>query len=132
MVDRKTRYCLYNCNYHAVWIPKHNRHILIGKIKNTLEQLLGSIATSMEIKILGMEVMPDHVHLFFSAPPRISPSSAVNAFKGVSARMLRMRYPEIKKTMNKGLWTRTYYIGTAGDVSAKAILRYIEEQETHA
>ena len=50
-------------------------------------------------------------------------------FKGVSARWLRERFPELKKLVSKdALWTRTYYIGTAGHVSSETIRKYIEEQ----
>jgi putative transposase len=74
-----------------------------------------------------VEVMPDHVHLFVSAPPRMSPADLVNMFKGVSARWLRDRFPSLKK-LGDALWTRTYYVGTAGTVTAETIKKYIANE----
>ncbi|WP_369910851.1 transposase [Meiothermus sp. QL-1] len=65
--------------------------------------------------VLGMEVMPDHVHLFLSVPPRWAPS-----------RILRRR--------GKGgghLWTPSFYVGSAGNISAQTIQRYIESQRKY-
>jgi len=129
MKERKTRYAIYNINYHIVWIPKYRRAILKGKIKEELLNLFESVAKGNQIQIIQAEIMPDHVHLFVSAPPRLSPAKVVNMFKGVSARWLRERFPELKKLVSKdALWTRTYYIGTAGHVSSETIRKYIEEQ----
>jgi putative transposase len=129
MIERATRYAIYNCNYHLVWIPKYRKSFLIGDVKQELLNLFDSIAKSQEMEVLSSEVMPDHIHLFVSAPPRLSPAEIVNVFKGVTARMLRMKFPKLKSLVQDGLWTRTYYIGTAGTVSAETIKRYIEMQE---
>lgn len=116
----KTRYAHYNINYHLVWIPKYRKPILVGGVKETLEKTLNE--ASKEIKILSLNIQPDHVHCFVSAPPRMSPSSIVNILKGVSSRRIREKYPHLNFK-----WTRTYYVGTAGRVSAETIKRYIEE-----
>lgn len=131
MNERKKRYAVYNCNYHLVWIPKYRRKALRNVVKDELLRLFASIAESQEIQILSTEVMPDHIHLFVSAPPRLSPSDIVNVFKGVTARMLRMKFPELKKVYSEGLWTRSYYVGTAGNISAETIKNYIANQEAN-
>ena len=74
MSERKTRYSIYNCNYHLVWIPKYRRPVLIGEVRDELLSLFPSIAESFGVEVLASEVMDDHVHLFISAPPRISPA----------------------------------------------------------
>lgn len=121
----KTRYACYNINYHLVWIPKYRKKILVGQIKADLEVAIHEIAEKLEIKIEGMEVMPDHIHLFVSAPPRYSPAKLVNAFKGAASHRLRNKYPDLKSLPS--MWTKTYYVGTDGNVSAETIKRYIEE-----
>lgn len=89
--------------------------------------MFGVVAKQNDMEVLQAEIMPDHVHLFVSAPPRYSPAEIVNMYKGISARWLRDRFPELKK-LGDSLWTRTYYIGTAGHVSSETIRRYIESQ----
>lgn len=128
MNTKTTRYAHYNINYHFVWIPKYRRKILTGEVSKGFEELLWKICKEREVEILSLSVQPDHVHLFVSAPPRHAPSELVNTLKGYTSRYLRQRFPELKKlTGNEGLWTRTYYVGTAGAVSAETIQRYIEE-----
>lgn len=118
---------MYNINYHMVWIPKYRKRVLTEEVKAEMQKLFTNVANQNDMEILAAEVMPDHIHLFVSAPPRLSPSDVVNMFKGVSARWLRARFPELKD-LGDALWTRTYYVGTAGTVTKETVRRYIEEQ----
>lgn len=128
MDARKTRYSVYNLNYHLVWIPKYRRPVLTGEVRDRLLEIFQTVAKQNGMEILAVEVMPDHVHLFVSAPPRHSPAWVVNAFKGTSARWLREWFPHLRSEIRGRLWTRTYYVGTAGTVSAETVRRYIEAQ----
>jgi putative transposase len=121
----KTRYAHYNINYHLVWIPKYRSQVLVGPIKADLEGYIKEIAEKMGCQITALEVQPDHVHLFLTAPPRYSPANLINAFKGATSKRLRNKYPYLKTLPS--MWTKTYYAGTAGNVSAEVIKRYIEE-----
>lgn len=122
---KKTRWSHYNLNYHFAWIPKYRRKILVGSIAEELERILRNTAKQHGIEILALSIQPDHVYLFVSAPPRFSPAEIANLFKGVSARKLLEKFPELRT--KEGLWARSYYVGTAGDVSEETIRRYIEE-----
>jgi len=114
-MNKKTRYAHYNINYHFVWIPKYRRACL-DKYKEKLEEVLRTCNPDFEI--LALEIQPDHVHCFLSAPPRYSPSEIVNVLKGASSHYLGSCFVG---------WTRTYYVGTAGSVSSETIKRYITE-----
>lgn len=129
MKTRKTRYSVYNLNYHLVWIPKYRKPVLKGKIAQGLKELFQTSAKPKDVELLAIEVMPDHIHVFVSAPPRYSPAELVNIFKGVSSRRLREKYPALKSKIPKNLWTRTYYAGTAGTVTTQTIKKYIKEQK---
>ena len=48
--------------------------------------------------------------------------------KGVSSRALRDEFSELKKMPS--LWTRSYFVSTAGNVSSETVKRYVEEQKT--
>jgi len=104
---------------------------LVGPVRDELLALFDSIALTQGVKLLATEVMDDHVHIFVSAPPRLSPAELVNSFKGVTARMLRMHFPALKKSCAKGLWTKTYYVGTVGAVTEETIRKYVEMQKAH-
>lgn len=111
--------------YHLVWITKYRKRILIGEVAERMKGIFQEIASERDIIIKGAEVMPDHVHLFVSAPPQYSPSLLINWFKGISARQYNFRF---KKPLIK--WTGAYYVGSAGTVTAETIRRYIEEQKS--
>ncbi|WP_027718849.1 IS200/IS605 family transposase [Desulfovirgula thermocuniculi] len=127
MKTKKTRYAHYNINYHFVWIPKYRRKILVGPVAEELERLIRKVCDEREVEVLSLSIQPDHVHLFVSAPPRHAPSVLINTIKGYTSRYLRQKFPELSKQTGPRLWTRTYYVGTAGTVSAETIQRYIAE-----
>ena len=129
---RHTSGCVYQTAYHIVWRPVYRRDVLKEPVKSTLENLLHAIAHQHGMEILAVDVQPDHVHLFVSFPPALSISNAVKLLKGISARQLRLAFPELKKrTRSARLWAPSFYVGTAGHVSADTIKQYIEAQEQH-
>jgi len=127
---RSTRHAVYNINYHLVWIPKYRKNILVGEVESRLKEIFQDTAKQYGFDILGMEIMPDHIHLFVSAPPRWSPAEIVKKFKGISGSKLFLEFPELRKELRKGkIWTRAYYVGTAGTVTAETIRKYVDEQK---
>lgn len=129
---KTTRHATYFTNYHMVWIPKYRRKILTGNVALAVEESLQTVAQEKEWEIIALEVMPDHVHLFVSAPPKYAPAEIVKAFKGWSARRVLMAFPNLAQKTGRGtLWAPSYYVGTAGNVSAETIWHYIEECQDH-
>ena len=131
---RKCRcaHCVYIINYHLVWIPRYRKKILVEPIATRLKQLFREIATQYGFEILADEALrvPDHVHLFVSAPPKFAPAQVVRLFKGITSRRLTREFQQIRRAYwgpNATLWAEGYYVGTAGHVSAETIRRYIEE-----
>ena len=125
------RTCVDNVNYHIVWSAKYRKPVLINGIDQTLKKLMTQIAKDKSFVIRAMEIMPDHVHVFVSAHPKISPSYIVKLLKGISGRLLLLYYPEPKQQLWKGnLWNSSYYLETVGSVSEEAIRTYIETQKT--
>jgi putative transposase len=103
---------------------------LIPPIDEAVKGLLQEICDKYGFEIKGLEVMPDHIHLFISVPPAQAVAVAVKLVKGTSARMLFVRFSQLKKRLWGGhLWNPSYYVGTAGHVSSETIQRYIERQK---
>lgn len=113
--------------YHFIWCPKRRKKILIDNVERRLKQIIEEVAKERYIKILACEIMPDHVHLFVSAYPTVSPNSLIRWFKGRTSRLLRKEFPELLKLPS--LWTRSYFVSTAGTVSTQTIQQYIESQK---
>jgi putative transposase len=124
------RTCVYNVNYHIVWSTKYRRKVLTEEITEYLRELFQEIATAKEFEVVIIEVGEmDHVHVFASAHPKVCPSYIVKMLKGISGRLLFLKYPEIKtKLWNGRLWNSSFYIETIGSISEEAIKKYIEKQ----
>ena len=127
---RTSSHCIWNLNYHFIWIPKYRKPILgHPKLKYVLEQILRGQSEARGWKILALEINPDHLHLFLSAPPIYCPSEMANVLKGNSSRQLRLCFPYLKQMIRKSLWAKGYYVSTAGYISQEQVRRYIEEQK---
>ena len=113
-------------NYHIVFCPKYRRKLLVDAVKSRLESLVKEVSAENKWDILAMEVMPDHVHLFVSADTKTKPHMVVKRFKGRTSRFLREEFRDLRKMPT--LWTRSYFLSTAGNVSAATIRKYIEQQ----
>lgn len=125
----KASSAVFNINYHIAWCTKYRRKALNPDIRASLENILRTICDARGWEILEVQAMEDHIHLFLSTSPFESPMNIVKVLKGVSAKQLFRQHPEIRNVLKKGhLWSPSYYVGTAGHVSAEAIERYIQEQ----
>ncbi|MFW6026302.1 MAG: IS200/IS605 family transposase [Candidatus Woesearchaeota archaeon] len=126
------RTCVYNVGYHVVFTTKYRKLVLVNEIESRLKEILYQVAEDKEFIIETMEIMPDHIHLFLSSHPKLSPSYIVKMSKGISGRLLLKEFPQLKKRLYKGhLWNKSYYVETIGSISEDAIKKYIEKQKTN-
>ena len=127
---RYNRNCVYQIAYHVVWCPKYRKAILCGPIAKEVERLIEEICGNNGWSVIAKEIQPDHIHLFVTMPPAIAVATGVKLLKGITARRLFQQFPSLKKRLWGGhLWSPSYYVGTAGNVSAQTIRRYIERTE---
>lgn len=127
---RTTRHSVYQTAYHIVWIPKYRRAILTGPVAERARTVLEEVARRYGWPLLSLEVQPDHLHLFVSIPPTTAVSEAVKLLKGISARKLLVEFPQLRRLVRRDdLWAPSYYVGSAGQVSADTIRRYIERAQ---
>jgi len=127
MDTQHTKHVTYKLAYHFVWCPKYRKKILVGKLAIFVEQELRRICEARQWSIGALNVQPDHVHLFLSTPPSIAPSEITRQLKGATARRVFQHFPEVKKFLWGGaFWSRSYYVGSVGDMSMETVLKYIE------
>jgi putative transposase len=93
-------------NYHLVWKPHYSKKVMVSPVEARLKELLLEIAVQYEFEILPVEVtpalaagasVPDHVHLFVSAPPKFSPAEMVGLFKGIILRRLKKEFESLRR-----------------------------------
>ena len=128
----ETRTSVYDFHFHLVFVTKYRKSIFdTNEKQEELKTLMSSFAEKNGSIIEDIEVMPDHVHLILSFPPKFAPSSIVKSFKGASAREWFKLHPEDKQKLYKGhLWAPSFLMQTIGIVSQEAIAEYIENQIT--
>ena len=113
-------------NYHFVWIVRRRRKVLTGSVKQRLEVLIKGTARELDCEVLNLAIEPEHVHLFINCPPTLAPSDLMHRIKGRSARFLRLEFPELMRLPS--MWTRAYFVSTAGNVASSTIAKYIDTQ----
>lgn len=114
--------------YHFVWCPKYRRKVLNDKIQKRLRELIHDKANDLGCKIIALETMPDHVHLFIEGKPIMTPNYIIGQIKGYTSHCLREEFPELRKRLPT-LWSRSYFVSTHGHVSDSLIKKYIAEQK---
>ena len=128
---RKNAASVYNLNLHFVWCPKYRKPVLTGAVEARLKELLHEKAAELQVEIEGLEVMPDHVHMFIATDPTHALQFLANQFKGYTSRVLRQEFAHLRSQL-PSLWSRSYYVGAAGTVTDATIRRYIEQQKTRS
>ena len=126
---RKTKTTVSLINYHFVFCPRYRRKVfLIPNVEERFKHMVKYICEEMDIEIIAIECDKDHTHIFLNCLPTLSPSDIMQKIKGVTSRVLREEFPELKKMPS--LWTRSYFVSTAGNVSSETIKKYVENQKT--
>lgn len=122
---------VYSLQYHIVWVTKYRKRIFIGDIESEVKSYLIQTLKSLDMNIIAMEIMPDHIHLLVDCKPQLKLSDAIKVLKGNTARWLFMQHPEIKKQLWGGhLWNPSYFVATVSDRTLYQIKQYIDNQRT--
>ena len=127
---RTTETTVYCCRYYIIFCPKYRRKVLSEPITERFKQIVMSMQQEQNFYVLGMEVMPDHVHLLLDIDPTIGVNVVVARIKGKTAHILNREFPELTRKLPT-LWTRSKFIATVGSVSLEVVKKYIEEQKTN-
>ena len=119
----------WECKYHIVFIPKYRRKAIFGEIRRDLADVFHSLARQKESLIEEGHLMPDHVHMMISIPPKYAVSQVVGYIKGKSAIHIARTYSGRKKNfVGQHFWARGFFASTVGR-DEKVIREYIRHQE---
>ncbi|MCT8140473.1 IS200/IS605 family transposase [Anaerobacillus sp. CMMVII] len=125
---RKTNTTVSLINYHFVFCPRYRRKIFLQtNVEERFKELVREICADLEIIIVALECDKDHTHMFLNALPTLSPADIMAKIKGVTSKKLREEFPHLQHLPS--LWTRSYFVSTAGNVSSETIKQYVENQK---
>ncbi|MBQ9046639.1 MAG: IS200/IS605 family transposase [Solobacterium sp.] len=128
-IYRHTKTTVSFINYHFVFCPRYRRKIFnIHGVEARFKDLVYEVCEEHQINILAMECHADHVHMFVSALPDMSIPEIMRLVKGSTSLKLRQEFSALQAMPS--LWTRSYFVSTAGNVSSETIKWYVETQKT--
>ena len=117
------------CKYHIVFTPKYRRKMIYNQLKMDIRDILKQLCSYKGVEIIEGHLMPDHIHMLVSIPPKMSVSSFMGYLKGKSAMMIFEHHGELRyKLDRRNFWATGYYVSTVG-LNEATIRKYIKEQE---
>ena len=84
------------CKYHIAFTPKYRRKVIYNQYRSSLGEIFRRLCSYKGVEIIEGHLMPDHVHMLVSIPPRISISSFMGDLKGKSALMMFDKHANLK------------------------------------
>ena len=127
----KNRHSCFLLQYHLVLITKYRHPVITGKLEARLKEYTAAYFAQRDMPVTAFELMPDHIHILFDAPPQINLADFVNAFKSASSRRMRAEFPDHLSSYywKPYFWSLSYYIGTVSERSTAAVKEYILHQK---
>ena len=119
----------WECKYHIVFIPKYREEAIFGQIRKYLGEKFHSLAKQKESTIEEGHLMPDHVHIMISIPPKYAASHVMGFIKGKSAIHIARTYAGRKRGfVAQHFCAGGYFVSTLGR-DEQVIREYIRHQE---
>ncbi len=120
----------WDCKYHVVFIPKYRQKVIYGKLRKELGSVFHELARRRGLKIEEGHLMPDHVHMCVSIPPKQQVSQAVGYLKGKSAITIARQFRGKQRNFRgESFWARGYFVSTVG-LDEAMVRQYIRDQES--
>ena len=113
--------------YHIVWATRDRLPVIDEATEAVVRRVLVFEARERGWLVHGIGVMPDHVHLAISIPPRVAVAEAVRALKSTSSHQLARRS---EKSEWCG-WQGEYGVLSFGERSLEDVLGYLRDQKAH-
>ena len=117
----------WDCKYHVVIVPKYRKKRLFGKFRSRIGQIVRELCQQKSIEMLEGHLMPDHIHMCLSIPPKYSVAFALGFLKGKSAVRIHREVLKIKRVSGLHFWSRGYCVSTVG-LDEATIIKYIRDQ----
>lgn len=115
---------------HLVFITKYRHPVFTSTHLDRCEQIMRDVCADFEAELVEFNGEDNHVHLLVHFPPKVTLSKLVNSLKGVSSRLLRKEFEDLRVAYWKGvrLWSGSYFAGSAGGPPLSVVRQYIEQQ----
>ena len=113
--QHQQNHATWECKYHVVFIPKYRKKVIFGVIKKRLGDVFHELARRRESKIEEGHLMPDHVHMLISIPPKYSVAEVIGFMKGKSSIWIAQNVErKARNFTGHKFWARGYFVSTVG------------------
>jgi putative transposase len=110
-----------------IFCPKYRAAIIDSGWEGRLHKYLAAIVQNHQHKLIAVNGMPDHVHLFVGMKPGQSPSDLMRIVKGDSSEWInKEKFTTVKFNWQEGFGAFSY---SAWDVDK--IYKYVMNQKEH-
>lgn len=120
MKYKSNKNVVYSCKYHVVFCPKYRYPVLVDGVDIRLKELIQQTCKRINVEMIEIEIMPDHVHILMEIDPQFDINKAIKQIKGYSSCILRNEFPWLNSKI-PSLWTNSYFVSV--------IKQYIENQK---
>ena len=109
-----------------VFAVKYRKALIAKEWKDKLHQYITGIIQSNQHKMLCINSMPDHIHIFIGMRPTQSMSSLIQNVKTESSKWIKEQ-----KLCSNFAWQEGYGAFSYSKSHVSNVIRYIEKQEQH-
>jgi putative transposase len=118
----------WDCKYHVVFVRKYRKKELYGKLRRHIGPILQDLYRQKGVEVVEGHVMPDHIHVCLSIPPKYSVSRVIGFLKGKSAVRIHRNLLGERRLTGLHFWATGYCVSTVG-LDEETIKQYIRDQE---
>jgi len=118
---------------HLEWCTKY-RYCMFRKEeqKNLASACIRRAASLHGIKIIELQVMPEHVHVVVEVSLTWAASKVLQILKGLSAKLFFMKNPKARLRLPKGhLWSEGKFAASLGFIQVDVARAYVRSQVEH-
>ena len=128
---RTGRHCCFLLHAHLVFVTKYRHPVFTDTHLRRMEEIFRDVCADFECELVEFNGEANHVHLLVNFPPKVALSKLVNSLKGVSSRLLRKEFEDIRLSYWQGvrLWSGSYFAGSVGGAPMTVLRQYIEQQD---
>ena len=117
----------WKCYYHIVWATKNRQPVIIPAYEPIIVGAIEAKCEEMDVSLLTVNMVSDHIHVAASIPPSISISKWVGIVKGVTARAINTSFERDTRFH----WQAGYGVMSFGETALDKVKEYIVNQKQH-
>lgn len=115
--------------YHVVWATRGRLPIIDADREEMIRRSIRTTCAEHGAPIHAIGVMPDHIHLAVSVPPRVALAAFLHALKGSSSHLVN--HVGAEKGRDTFGWQPEYGVLSFGERSLPDVVAYVKNQAAH-